>query len=82
VPDLKFNRTKNLGADTRVTVRLHNGYVGRATVVKHIRHYDAYGRLCGGSLHVSWDDKVRRLRTADDHLATPLDALDLLAELG
>ena len=79
-----FNHTKRLKKGDRVMVRLSDGFVGRATVIKHtlgatVVNYISYP--CGGHLHVVYDDKKRRLRTIDDRLAEPLDALELLAEI-
>lgn len=76
-----FHHTKRMRPGDRVTVRLSDGYVGRATVVEHVRYYSPSGDVCG-HVKVRYDDKIRRLRTVDDQLCEPLDALDLLAELG
>jgi hypothetical protein len=75
-----FIHVKQLGEGDRVLVKLSDGYVGKATVVKHtiLRLNDqSYGYM-----RVRYDDRQRRLRTIDDWLAIPLDPLDLLAELG
>jgi len=77
-----FNHTKRLKKGDRVMVRLSDGYVGRATVVKHIlTGYDVEQQRYTGALHVVYDDKVRRTRTISDWMAAPLSALELLAEI-
>jgi acyl-CoA thioesterase FadM len=78
----RFNHTKRLKKGDRVLVHLRDGYVGKATVVKHSRITYIPDQDCFvGALHVVYDDKVRRMRTIDDWLATPLSALELLAEI-
>ena len=72
-----FHHNRVLQEGDRVTVRLSDGFVGKATVVKH---YRSDGRT-DGYMHVRYDDKRRHVRTIDDWLATPLETLDLLAEI-
>lgn len=72
---MRFKHTKPLNPGDRVTVHLSDGFVGRATVIKHIL------QDWGGHMKVRYDDKERRLRTVDDWLCVPLETLDLLAEI-
>ena len=77
----KFHHTKALQKGDRVTVRLSDGYVGRATVMLHWRPDSQSPYPATGYMKVLYDDGVRRVRTIDEWLATPLEPLDLLAEI-